>query len=261
MTASARHSEIARRYAWHSQRQNAHKAPLTMTTLRTAELERLFRHRFGGLFPETRDGLSALIVMAEHHLQRNDRDTVVKWILARAPWAEDVYAEGIVDRAAAGAQRTTASVLGWRIKLTAEERRRFKIRTIRAVGQTDATMSADRNCANRERKERQRRQAGATPRAMYEATSKAQTKPWEAMGMSRATWYRKGQPKPPDHDVPKMEAVPSSDETGASAIKIEILVAEGPVSGAEDWAPAAPCALARAFREAVPASFSGNFRS
>jgi transcriptional regulator with XRE-family HTH domain len=32
------------------------------------------------------------------------------------------------------------------------------------------------------------------PRAEYEANSIARAAPWEALGMSRATWYRKGKP-------------------------------------------------------------------
>jgi hypothetical protein len=36
----------------------------------------------------------------------------------------------------------------------------------------------------------------AVPRVEYEANSLARAKPWEALGMSRATWYRKGKPEP-----------------------------------------------------------------
>jgi transcriptional regulator with XRE-family HTH domain len=32
------------------------------------------------------------------------------------------------------------------------------------------------------------------PRAEYEANSIARAAPWEELGMSRATWYRKGKP-------------------------------------------------------------------
>ena len=35
----------------------------------------------------------------------------------------------------------------------------------------------------------------ALPRAEYEANSLTRSKPWEALCMSRATWYRKGKPK------------------------------------------------------------------
>ena len=35
------------------------------------------------------------------------------------------------------------------------------------------------------------------PRAEYEAKSISRAKPWEALGMSRATWYRRGKPMAP----------------------------------------------------------------
>ena len=37
----------------------------------------------------------------------------------------------------------------------------------------------------------------AVPREEYEANSISRAKPWEALGMSRATWYRKGKPSAP----------------------------------------------------------------
>lgn len=46
-----------------------------------------------------------------------------------------------------------------------------------------------------ERKKAKRVAAGATPREQ----SKTALKPWEALGMSRAAWYRKGQPQPVDN--------------------------------------------------------------
>jgi hypothetical protein len=49
---------------------------------------------------------------------------------------------------------------------------------------------------DRLRKEEERRAAGIIPRKQYEATSLSRLKPWEAEGISRATWYRK-QPNNP----------------------------------------------------------------
>jgi hypothetical protein len=223
------------------------RAPLTITTLRTAELERIFRHRFGGRFPQSSEGIAALVVMAEHHIQRNRHEVVVDWIKVRAPWADDIYAEGIARKAAERTSRQTAGQLGWRIRLSLSERRELRIRTIRAVGQTDASMAEDRRQRDRAEKERQRRRAGVKPRAQWEAESKAQTKPWEAMRMSRATWYRKGRPMPP-----------AKCETGPSAIKIEkIFTAERPVSVTKEIAPSALRVLTHAcrekdFREGIP---------
>lgn len=239
-SAAAAHAEIRMRYGCIARAaREDRRAPLTITTLRTAELERLYRHRFGGRFPANNIGIAALVVMAEHHIQRNRHEIVVGWIKSRAPWVDDVYAEGIARKAAERTSRQTAGALGWRIGLTLEERRRLRIRTIRAVGQTDENMAADRKARDREEKERQRRRAGVKEREQWEAESKAQTKPWEAMGMSRATWYRKGRPTPRPRP-----------ETGCSAIKIEkVFTIDTPVSLAKEIAPSALRGLAPAPNE------------
>lgn len=49
---------------------------------------------------------------------------------------------------------------------------------------------------DRKRDEARRRQAGAMERAVYESQSASKQRPWEALGMSRRTWYRKGKPTP-----------------------------------------------------------------
>lgn len=54
---------------------------------------------------------------------------------------------------------------------------------------------------DRSRKEEQRRAAGACPRTDYLANSFSQAGPWEAFGISRRTWERRGKP------VPEAEAI------------------------------------------------------
>ncbi|KIG47302.1 hypothetical protein PU53_24700, partial [Escherichia coli] len=49
---------------------------------------------------------------------------------------------------------------------------------------------------DRLRDEERRRAAGQLEREAYEANSLSRQKPWEAMGMSRAKWYRLGKPSP-----------------------------------------------------------------
>lgn len=49
---------------------------------------------------------------------------------------------------------------------------------------------------DRARKEAARRAAGAVDRETYESQSLSRQKPWEALGMSRRTWYRSGKPMP-----------------------------------------------------------------
>ncbi|EEU1109714.1 replication protein [Escherichia coli] len=72
-------------------------------------------------------------------------------------------------------------------RITAEEQRQLK--TI--VSQAEA---AERH---RKREEARRRAAGAVDRETYEQASLSRQKPWEALGMSRASWYRAGKPAAP----------------------------------------------------------------
>lgn len=44
--------------------------------------------------------------------------------------------------------------------------------------------------------ERTVRRVMAQPRAEYEAQSASHTRPWEKLGISRATWYRRCKPQP-----------------------------------------------------------------
>lgn len=41
----------------------------------------------------------------------------------------------------------------------------------------------------------------AQPREEFLANSLMRQKPWEALDMSRATWYRRGKPQPPAADA------------------------------------------------------------
>ncbi len=50
---------------------------------------------------------------------------------------------------------------------------------------------------HRKREEARRRAAGAVDRETYEQSSLTRQKPWEALGMSRASWYRAGKPAAP----------------------------------------------------------------
>jgi hypothetical protein len=65
----------------------------------------------------------------------------------------------------------------------AEKRRSARNKTAKAI-------AAKIGCS-----ERTVRYWWSMPRAEYEVNSITRSKPWESMGMSRATWYRKGKPE------------------------------------------------------------------
>lgn len=71
---------------------------------------------------------------------------------------------------------------------------------------------------DRLRDEERRRAAGQLEREAYEANSLSRQKPWEAMGMSRAKWYRLGKPSPQQNS----ETSPSPITNGeASAVALQ----------------------------------------
>lgn len=73
-------------------------------------------------------------------------------------------------------------------QITDEEQRQLK--TI--ISKSEALER--RRARDRKRDEERRRAAGAVERDVYEANSLTKQKPWEALGMSRAKWYRLGKP-------------------------------------------------------------------
>jgi DNA-binding CsgD family transcriptional regulator len=64
-----------------------------------------------------------------------------------------------------------------------------------AIKQTKRKKTARELAAKLNVSERTVRRYIAISRSEYEANSITRAKPWEAMGMSRSTWYRKGKPK------------------------------------------------------------------
>ena len=89
---------------------------------------------------------------------------------------------------------TTDIVAGRRMELESLEREAMGIRTMYAIDRSPCAEKEDlryrHQIKNRARMALKRLKDGAAPRA----GSLSRTKPWEALGMSRAAWYRRGKP-------------------------------------------------------------------
>lgn len=155
--------------------------------LRLAEVERIYRDRFGKLFPNNPDGRAALQIVADCIALATGAvpSHIVGFIRARAPWAlpeADAYAAS----ACSESRWLSADEMAWRIGLSASERSRLKVRTIGAAGMTARQRKLAQKEKRRAREENRRREAGAKPRA----ASLSRLRPWETAGVSRAKWYR-----------------------------------------------------------------------
>jgi hypothetical protein len=125
----------------------------------------------------------------------------------------DGEADAILETADALRQRRTADKLARFLGVTFPQRRALGITTIGSIDITKGTRTLLRKRKKRRYNEQRRRAQGVRPRTEYEESSLTRTKPWEAEGMSRRTWYRKRRgtsPNPATHGTSPNPALLSS---------------------------------------------------
>lgn len=178
---------IARRYRKRS------GEPAPMAALRVAELTRLLAARYGDALPDDDAGRDDAVLVC-HHLARragNPVDRIFAWLEQRAPWMAADERADIAGRVTANPLRWRADTLAHRLRLTVDERTRLGIKTIGAIDQTAAERAECRRLKKQHAKEALRRSNGAIPRGEYLASSTQHQQPWQALGISRRTWYRR----------------------------------------------------------------------
>jgi hypothetical protein len=181
------HREIARRYAWHDLERRARRRPKLFCHLRLRQLERLFADRYGCTLPDDDAGRDDLYVAAMHIADGGAPELhITAWASLWAPWASAEHVAALVAKVIANPRRWRAETLGWRQRLTDTERTRLEITTIAPI---DCT-KAERAKRSKERKQAVRKASRKADAAARPAPA-ARTKPWEAAGVSRASWYRR----------------------------------------------------------------------
>lgn len=190
-----RKAEIARRYAWNGKRNGKRRTYSHIANFRMRELEKLFQYRYGFVLPDDESGRDDLVIAFHHIVSISERSDIAMraWASLRAPWMGDAELDDIIQDVLDHPMRWTAGKLAWRLGLTDAERTVLDIRTIRPIDVDEAGLAERQKQRDRERKAAKRRAIGMKPQAM----SKTKQEPWKMLGMSRATWYRKGCPKPP----------------------------------------------------------------
>jgi hypothetical protein len=176
-------------------RKKGERQPFSIAGKRIKELTRLFLVRFGPTLPNDDAGRKAAFVMLCHLAQRPDAlHRMRAWLDLWCRWMSAADAQKLMARVIAKPCRFVADTLAKRFNVTDAERSRMGFTTIGAVDLSKEQRKERRKAKARSRNVRRRRSAGAKPRAEYEANSLAQTKPWEAVGMTQRTWYRAGKP-------------------------------------------------------------------
>jgi len=158
----------------------------SFTALRRREIERHAKHVGGDLRRH-------LIAWCWHNGD-NRRDPGFALVEAAARMGcqlDEDRAEAVLAKAADMRQHRGADTLAKFLGVTYEQRAQLGIVTIGAIDKPKRERSRMEKERQREREQRRRTQRGAKPRAEYETNSLARTKPWEKVGESRATWFRK----------------------------------------------------------------------
>ncbi|MFG1418910.1 hypothetical protein V5F38_12160 [Xanthobacter sp. V0B-10] len=179
---------------------------------RVQEIEDLIRHRHGA-FMDTDDAL-LIGMIALNHIVMHERaiagragsarspvsDICRAWLGKWAPAADPAEIERAIALVVEKPRRFSAERLGQLLRVSAAERRRLKIRTIRPFDMTFEEIVEERRVTDKTRKAAERSAARA---AQPRKATLTDLKPWEAFGWSRRTWYRKGRPMPVGTDGTK----------------------------------------------------------
>lgn len=189
---AAKRAEIARRY------ERPRRQQVSLASLRISELHRLRHARYPDGIPDTPKGRVMVRVLIHHLAGRpgDPRKRLPRWIEDLAPWMAVADARALLNEALTMPRTWRADRLAWRLGLTSADRAALRITTIGAVDESRQQRATKRREAKRQREQERRKAAGSQPRAEYLAEQAATPKPWLALGMSRASWYRAGKPQP-----------------------------------------------------------------
>jgi hypothetical protein len=178
-------AEIRRRYR--------RRGKIGMSTLRTAELDRLFTHRYrGDILPDDDAGRGDVRIMLHTLGRRSDPiQRIDIWLAQRAPWFVGEERDRLVDAVMDNPLRWRADTLGKMLRLSTADRALLKIRTIGPIDSTAAERKEARRLAGIERKRTIRRAHGIRERAKPDGKSINAQAPWKAEGIDRRTWFRR----------------------------------------------------------------------
>jgi hypothetical protein len=176
-----------------SKRKKARTPTLVLLArLRKRQLERIFIDRWHGrTLPDDDAGRGDLRLMADH-LALIDKRYIATWASLWARWLSKEEADALIEEVGDG-KYWTADDLGKEMNLDEATRYRLKAWHLSAVDSTKEQLDKSR----RQRQVAKRREQRAETRALRPAPA-SKTKPWVALGMSRASWYAHGKPTPPD---------------------------------------------------------------
>jgi hypothetical protein len=170
--------------------------------LRMREIESLIRHRHGRCVPDpedTDDRDTCLAYVRAAALALTGQD-MVAWCRLWTPWVREADLLPILKDTATRRRMMRADGAAGLLNVTMAERTALGFKTIGACDMTKADRKkltkAKKRERDRNRQDAIRRAAGCEDRKSQRARTLASLKPWEAEGISRATWFRRQRETP-----------------------------------------------------------------
>ena len=188
--------------------------------LRLGNLRSLLRARCGHTLPDNDAGREylwelLLPVSLGAEAERKMQNTIE----INAPWMKAKEAMEMSDqikRLQYYLRTSTPRAIGKRLRVTREEWIRLKLKTILPFDMTDKEIAEFRKAKKRARDRHRRKAEGRSQREVYLAGALSTLKPWEAEGISRATWFRRRKRR----DETGVRQEQESHETGVRHIKL-----------------------------------------
>jgi hypothetical protein len=195
----------------------------TLTTLRIAELSRIFCHRYAPTeatprererwtLPDDDAGRddAALVLFHLVRLAGDPAARATAWAETRAPWLQDGELVDAIETALRRRRGYKADVLAIKLGLTADEREKLQVRTIGAADLNKRQRETRRKALRRDRARQRRRDRGAVSRDTYLKKCAEKAKPWLSEGVAERTWYRRQAKKRRDSGAPAIKSVAGS---------------------------------------------------
>lgn len=155
---------------------------------RLAEIENLILMRHAPAIAVDTDDGAAYAEQAARHL--HDERALRGWCRRWTPLLPEAEIASLAASSETK-QPCRADTIARRLGVTAAERAALGLKTIGAVDLDRDDRAAARRDRQREWHADRRRAAGRKQRAEYEAASISRHRPWELLGISRATFYRR----------------------------------------------------------------------
>jgi hypothetical protein len=143
-------------------------------------------------FPDDDSGRMDAMILAQHYANGNP-SALARVLRKRLPWMDEAEFRDLVAGAFEDPRFWGAQELAHALQLTDKRRTDLKIKTIGSIDVSKRQRKKRRKVKNREQHTAVRRAKGVKPREQYLAENTTnRDKPWLALKISKATYYRRG---------------------------------------------------------------------